>query len=231
MKRIAAALEAGLCLLAIACAPDKGTAPSTDLVSAQEKTAVQRALAIGFNNDSLYLALATYVLPFVEQATPQVHGPGDTTKLTAIQLSVSTGGTTSGLSGTLGWRGYHPETGIVDSVFLVIGTGLTPPITDSLMVLTGFDTPGTGSAWVFAQTSDTSVQVWQSRSGAVNVASASYGAGVSGSGGFTLTRYRGTLAGDYHVTAKLVPDSSTTVSTDATYAGGIYAVKVAISGL
>jgi hypothetical protein len=220
---------AGLCLLALACAPDKGTAPSTDLVSASEKIAVQRALAVGFNNDSLYLALATYVLPFIEQATPHVNAPGDTTKLTAVQLSVTTGGTESGLSGTLAWRGYRPETGIVDSVFLVLGVGLTPPITDSLMVLTTFDTPGTGTAWVMAQSSDTAVQVWQSRAGAVHIASSSYGSGTTASGsGYTITRYRGTLAGDYHTTAKLVPDSATTVTAAADYSGGIYSVKVAI---
>ncbi|HTR19974.1 MAG TPA: hypothetical protein VMH88_03900 [Gemmatimonadales bacterium] len=224
-------LMAGLCLLALACAPDKGTAPTTDLVSAAEKIAVQRALALGFNNDSLYQALSAYVFPFVEQATPQVHSPGDTTKLTAVQLSVTAGSTTEGLSGVIAWRGYHPTTGIVDSVFLVLGSGLVPPISDSLQLLSTFDTPGTGTAWVIAQTTDTSVQVWQSRSGALHVASASYGAGTSASSGYTLTRYRGTLAGDYHLTAKLVPDSSTTVSTDATYPGGIYAVKVAITGL
>lgn len=221
----------GLCLVAIACAPEKGTAPSTDLVSASEKIAVQRALALGFKNDSIYLALATYVLPFIEQATPQVHGPGDTTKLTAVQLSVSAGGVTSGLSGVLAWRGYHPATGIVDSVFLVLGVGLAPPISDSLMVLQTFVTSGTGTAWVVAQTSDTSVQLWQSRTGGFNVASASYGAGTSASSGYTITRYRGTLTGDYHLMAKLVPDSSTTVTSDATYSSGIYAVKVAISGL
>ncbi len=225
MKRIAAGV---FCLVTLACSPDKGNAPSTDLVSASEKVAVQRALAIGFNNDSTYLALATYVLPFIEQATPFVNPSGDTTKLTAVQLSVTGSGVTEGLSGVLAWRGYHPNTGIVDSVFLVMGVGLTPPFSDSLQLIQTFDAPGTGTGWVMAQTSDSSVQVWQARTGALNVASASYGSGTSASAGYTLTRYRGTMAGDYHLTAKLVPDSSTSASSDANYASGVYAVKVAI---
>jgi len=219
----------GACLLAVACAPEKGTAPTTDLVSASEKTAVQRSLALGFNNDSFYLALATYVIPFIDQATPQVNAPGDTTKLTAVQLSVTSSGVTEGLSGILAWRGFHPTTGIVDSVFLVVGTGIVPPLHDSLQVLQSFTVPGAGSAWVIAQATDTSVQMWQSRTGALNVASASYGAGITATSGYTITRYRGTLAGDYHLTAKLVPDSSTTVTAGATFTGGVYAVKAAIS--
>lgn len=226
MRRIAAGV---FCLLGLACSPDKGNAPSTDLVGASEKVAVQRVLALGFKNDSIYLALATYVLPFIEQATPQVNPSGDTTKLTAVQLSVTGSGVTEGLSGVLAWRGYHPTTGIVDSVFLVMGVGLTPPFSDSLQMIQTFDTPGTGTGWVMAQTSDSSVQVWQARTGALNVASASYGSGTTASAGYTLTRYRGTMAGDYHLTAKLVPDSSTTATSDANYASGLYAVKVAIS--
>ncbi len=226
MRRIAAGV---FCLVALACSPDKGNAPSTDLVGASEKVAVQRVLALGFKNDSIYLALATYVLPFIEQATPQVNPSGDTTKLTAVQLSVTGSGVTEGLSGVLAWRGYHPTTGTVDSVFLVMGVGLTPPFSESLEMIQTFDTPGTGTGWVMAQTSDSSVQVWQARTGALNVASASFGSGTSASAGYTLTRYRGTMAGDYHLTAKLVPDSSTTVTSEANYASGLYAVKVAIS--
>ena len=218
-------------LAALTCS-DSGTAPTTNVISAGEKAAVQRALDFSFGNDSLYSSLSEFVLPFIDQATPQAHGPGDTTKLAGFQLEVAAAGLTEGIFGILAWRGYHAAAGVVDSVQLLLGAGLTPPVSDSLSADTTLETPGSGTAWVVAQLPDSSVQTWLSRAGALQVASASYGAGVSTvvSGGFTLTRSRGTMAGDYHLTAKLVPDSSTTVTAGQDFAGGIEAVRLRFVG-
>ena len=228
MKRPVVSLAA---LAALACS-DSGTAPTTNVISASEKAAVQQALALSFGIDSVYTSLATFVLPFIDQATPQVNARGDTTKLAAFQLEVASGTFTAGLSGLLAWRGFHPASGTVDSVVLVVGGGFTPPLNDSLSANAPLDTPGFGTAWVIAQAPDSSVQTWLARAGALHVASASYGSGTTAVlNGLTWTRSRGTLAGDSHVTAMLVPDSSTTVTAAWDFTGaGINAVLLKITG-
>ncbi len=222
MKRVAVALAA---LAALGCSVDSGTAPTTNLVSAGEKAAVQQALALSFGSDSLFETLSAFLLPFIDQATPQAAGPGDTAKIAAFQLIVTANSITAGLSGILAWRGYRPATGTVDSVFLVVGGGSSPPLSDSLSASNQFDTPGVGTAWVIAQAPDTTVQTWRARAGAFNVQSASFGRGDSFvQGGLNWTRSRGMLQGDTHLTAALVPDSSSTVTASFSFPGGVNAV-------
>jgi hypothetical protein len=227
MKRLVVSLAA---LAALACS-DSGTAPTTNVISADEKAAVQQALSLSFGTDSVYASLATFVLPFIDQATPQPNGAGDTTKLAGFQLELDAGTVTAGLSGLLVWRGFHPTTQTVDSVFLVVGGGSTPPVTDSLSAHGPLDTPGFGTAWVIAQATDSSVQTWLVRTGALSVVSASFGSGTTTVlSGLTWTRSRGTMSGDFHLTAKLVPDSATTVTAAWNFASGINAVKLTIAG-
>jgi hypothetical protein len=75
------------------------------------------------------------------------------------------------------------------------------------------------------------ITTWTGRTGALQLASQSYGGGSSTTAGtLTLTVFRGTLGGQYHLAAKLVPDSSTTVTSAETYTSGIHAVKLKIEG-
>lgn len=227
MKRAVTSLAA---LGMIACAVDSGTAPTTNVISTAEKAAVQQALASSFGGDSLFASLSTFVLPFIDQATPQVSGSGDTTKLAAFQLQLAAGTLSAGLSGVLAWRGFRPATETVDSVFLLIGGGFTPPLDDSLSADGAIDIGGSGTAWVVAQAPDSSVQTWRARTGALRVSGVSYGEGSSVvQQGLTWTRFRGNLAGDAHLTAKLVPDSATTVSAGWSFGGGLEAMMLKIT--
>lgn len=227
MKRAVISLAA---VGALACSVDSGTAPTTNVISTAEKAAVQQALAISFAGDSLFASLSTFVLPFIDQATPLVNGPGDTTKLAAFQLQVSGTTLSAGLSGVLAWRGFRPATQTVDSVFLLIGGGFVPPLDDSLSADGAIDIGGSGTAWVVAQAPDSSVQTWRARTGALRVNSVNYGEGSSiVLQGLTWTRFRGTLVGNAHVTAKLVPDSTTSVSAGWDFGGGLEAMMLKIS--
>ena len=230
MKYLAVALVA---LAAIACS-DSGSAPSTDTISVDEKAAVQAVLTKGLAGDTLYPILSALVFPFIEQATPQASA-SDTTKLVGIQLDVNaTQGTThvtSQLTAILAWRGFRPATKTVDSVFFVIGTGLTAPVNDSLREVFSPDSAGAGTGFVFHQGTDSVITTWTARTGALQLASQSYGGGSTTTAGtLTLTVFRGTVGGQYHLTAKLVPDSSTTAASAETYTSGIHAVKLQING-
>lgn len=227
MKRAVASLAA---LGTLACGVDSGTAPTANVIPVAEKAAVQQALALSFRGDSLFASLATFVLPFIDQATPQPNAAGDTTKLAAFQLEVAAGTVSAGLSGVLAWRGYRPASGTVDSVFLVVGGGITPPVNDSLSEKGAIDVAGSGTAWVIAQAADSSVQTWIARTGALAITLSTYGKGtVLVQQGLTWTRSRGSVAGDSHLTAKLVPDSATTVAAGWSFPDGIEAVMLKIT--
>ncbi len=230
MKHLAVALVA---LAAIACS-DSGSAPNTDAISVDEKAAVQAVLTKGLAGDTLYPILSALVFPFIEQASPQAAA-SDTTKLVGIQLDVNATQdsvhVTSQLTAVLAWRGYRPATKTVDSVFFVIGTGLTPPVTDSLRESFSPDSAGAGTGFVFHQGTDSVITTWTARTGSLQLASGSYGGGSATTAGtLTLTVFRGTVGGQYHLTAKLVPDSSTTVTSAETYTSGVHAVKLKITG-
>jgi hypothetical protein len=220
-------------LLIVLCAcSDSGTAPTTNIVSPGEKAAVQQALARSFGSDSLYTTLSGFVLPFIDQATAFPNPSGDSTRVAAFQLEVIAGTLSGGVFGALSWRGYHANTATVDTVVLVVGAGLTTPVNDSLREAFAVNLLGSGTAWIIAQASDSSVQTWRARTGALNVNSATFGSATSADvgGGFTIARSRGTMAGDFHTTAKLVPDSSTTVTTTLGFPDGVEGVHLRVEG-
>jgi len=223
---------AGILLFALAACTDSGTAPTLNVIPVAEKAAVQQALALSFGRDSLYAALSGVVLPFLDQATPVPNGPGDTTRIAAFQLEAVAGTLTGGVSGTLAWRGYRAGSGTVDTVILVVGAGATIPVDDSLREAFAVNLLGSGSAWIIAQAPDSSVQTWRARTGALHVTGTTFGAASTADlgGGFTISRSRGTVNGDYHTTAKLVPDSATTVSAAMDFSAGVEGVFLRVEG-
>ncbi|HEY6222420.1 MAG TPA: hypothetical protein VIW26_01435 [Gemmatimonadales bacterium] len=230
MRYLAVALAA---VAAVACS-DNSSAPTADAISGDEKAAVQAVLTRGLAGDTLYPILSALVFPFILNATPQPSG-SDTTKLVGIQLDVDATQdsvhVTSQLTAVLAWRGFRPATKTVDSVFFVIGTGLTAPVNDSLREAFSPDSAGAGTGFVFHQGTDSVITTWTARTGALQLASQSYGSGSSTTAGtLTLTVFRGSMGGQHHLTAKLVPDSSTTVTNAETYTSGIHAVKLKING-
>jgi len=73
--------------------------------------------------------------------------------------------------------------------------------------------------------------VWLARAGHVRTTASSYGSGRTQSGGgVQLTTYRGMLNGEFAIAAKLVPDSTTTVSSAMDFGSGARALKVRIRG-
>ncbi len=222
----------GFLLLALTACTDGGTAPTLNVVSVGEKAAVQQALTLSFGSDSLFTTLSGFVLPFIDQATPVPNAPGDTTKVAAFHLEVVAGALSAGVFGTLAWRGYDATTGTVDTVFLVVGAGLIPPINDSLSEAFAVNLLGSGTAWIIAQAPDSSIQTWRARTGAIHITSATFGSATSADlgGGFTIARSRGTIVGDYHTTAKLVPDSATTVTAAVDFSAGVEGVHLRVEG-
>ncbi|HKC41847.1 MAG TPA: hypothetical protein VKC15_20050, partial [Gemmatimonadales bacterium] len=133
---------------------------------------------------------------------------------------------TSNLTAILAWRGYHGATGTMDSVFFLLGAGRAP-IADSLWSRFTLDTAGTGTGFVIHQAADSTVTKWLSRSGHLHTTSSQYGATQGGS---TFNVARGMLNGEFTITAKLVPDSSTTVTSALDFGSGARAVKVKVRG-
>jgi hypothetical protein len=229
MKRAATALAV---FAALACSVDSGMAPTNDVISGDEKAAVQQALATSFGDDTVYAALSGFVLPFIDQATAQPNAAGDTTRVAGFQLEAVAGVISGGVSGVLAWRGYRPASGTVDSIFLVVGAGVDPGLDDSLSDRFAFNLLGSGTAWVIAEAPDSSVQTWLARTGALTIPTATFAAPVTVDlgGGLSVTKSRGTMTGNYHLTAKLVPDSSTAITTSLDFAAGSAGVKVQVSG-
>ena len=82
-----------------------------------------------------------------------------------------------------------------------------------------------------AQALDSAVQTWLTRSGAFHVTAVSFGSPQNTAlGGLTLAVSHGTMNGDFHLVAKLEPDSSTTVTGSRSFSGGIQALKIGITG-
>lgn len=220
--------------LGVACKSDS-TSVNPDAVDGREVAAVRVALNTALGSDSFFTELSLFVFPYLDRATRFVEANGDTTFLVGVQLDVNaTKGDTAIMaqfSALLGWRGYRPATQTVDSVYFLLGAGLAPPFSDSLTVGFSPDSAGTGTGFVVHQSPDSSVISWLTRQGAFHVAAAAYGAPVSQSAGaVTLAAYHGTMNGDYHLTAKLRPDSLTTATAGKSFSGGIESVKIRITG-
>ena len=226
--------------IAAACGDAGGVDP--DAIDGPEKAAVQAALNNALANDSLYPLLALLVFPYIDRATYLNNLSNDTTRIVGIQLDIDVGVIVDSptidtvplvaqLSGALGWNGYDSVTHTVDSVFFVIGSGLVPLVNDSLRQRFSPDTAGTGTGVVIHQTGAGTFAVWLARQGHLLVDQTSYGAERSQPfGTLTLGVSRGTMSGEFTMTAKLVPDSATTVSTVKVFDNGVRALKMRITG-
>jgi len=233
MKRLISILCSAVAAAALACSKDS-TAPDPDAINSLEMAAVRTSLDTALKNDSNYAILRTVVFGLVDRASHITNAAGET-RIAGIQLDIdATKGTqpvVTQLSGVLAWRGYSPATHTVDSVTFVIGTGLNPPVSDTLQPSFSPANAGEGTGFIIHEAPDSTVTAWKARTGALHVTTASYGGGQTQSaGGLTITVYRGTLTGDYHIGALSVPDSTTANSSAANFSTGVRAVKIRITG-
>jgi len=221
-----------------ACSDAGGVDP--DAIPGPELIAVRMALDSAFLHDTsldpaftgdsgLYALMSVLVFPFMDRAT-RIPAGSDTTRVVGIEFDIDAtqGGShvTSNLTAILAWKGYHPTTNTMDTVFFLLGSGRAP-VTDSLWSRFTLDTAGTGTGFVIHQATDSIVTKWLSRGGHLHTTSSTYG---SKRGTSTFNVARGTLNGDLTITAKLVPDSTTTVTSALDFGSGARAVKVQIRG-
>jgi hypothetical protein len=222
----------------VACSDAGGVDP--DAIDEAEIIAVRTALDSAFLHDTnldpaftgdsgLYALMSALVFPFIDRASRIAQG-GDTTRVVGIEFDIDAtqGGTpiTSNLSAVLAWKGFDATAETVDSVYFVLGAGRAP-VSDSLWARFTLDTAGTGTGFVIHQLPDFKVRKWLSRGGHLRTTSSQYG---SPQGNSILKVFRGTLSGEYSITAKLVPDSSTTVSSALDFGSGTHGIKVQIHG-
>jgi hypothetical protein len=223
----------GALSLALACSKDS-TAVSPDAIDGRELAAVRGTLDSAFTGDTeLYPLLAELVFPYLDRASFIVSG-SDTTRVVGVELDIQA--TLQGapiladFTGVLAWRGYRPATHTVDSVFFILGAGRAP-VQDSLRSTWSPDTAGTGSGYVLHEAADSTVTAWLARAGHLHTTASTYGSGHKQTfGNGSLTTFHGTLNGDFAITARLVPDSSTTVSSGKDFGSGAQALKVQIRG-
>ncbi len=223
-----------LTALAIACS-DAGSVDS-DAIASPEKAAVQRSLDSALANDTLYPTLALLVFPYIDRAAHVVVG-SDTMRVVNIELDIDATQDTSHVvakfSAVLAWRGFNSTLHTVDTVVFVAGAGITPPaVSDTIRSRFSPDTAGTATAFVIHEAADSSYQVWLARTGHLQTDSTRYGTGQSQTFGLvTLTVYRGTGYGGFHLSGKPVPDSTLTpISTAASYVSGARSLKIKIRG-
>lgn len=221
-----------------ACSDAGGVDP--DAIPTPELVAVRMALDSAFIHDAtldpaftgdsgLYALMSVVVFPFMDRASRIGRG-SDTTRVVGIEFDIDAtqhgSRVTSNLTAILAWRGYHATTHTMDSVFFLLGSGRAP-ITDSLWSRFTLDTAGTGTGFVIHQATDSTVTKWLSRGGHLRTTSSQYG---SSQGGSTFNVSRGTVSGEFTISAKSVPDSSTTVTSALDFGSGARAVKVKIRG-
>jgi hypothetical protein len=223
----------------IAACSDAGSV-DPDAIPDAQKRAVWMALDSAFRHDTtldpaftgdsgLYALMSTLVIPFVDRASRIAVG-GDTTRAVGIEFDIDAtqGGThvVSNLTAILAWRGYDSTSRTIDTVFFLLGSGRAP-VTDSLWSQFTLDQVGTGTGFVIHQRPDSTVTTWLSRGGHLRTTASQYG---SSQGGATFNVSRGMLNGEFTITAKLVPDSSTTVTSALDFGSGARAIKVKIRG-
>lgn len=223
----------------IAACSDAGSV-DPDAIPAAQKHALWMALDSAFRHDTtldpaftgdsgLYALMSTLVIPFVDRASRIAVG-NDTTRAVGIEFDIDATqrGThvVSSLTAILAWRGYDSTSRTIDSVFFLLGSGRAP-ITDSLWSQFTLETAGTGTGFVIHQKTDSTVTKWLSRGGHLRTTTSQYG---SSQGGSTFNVSRGMLNGEFTITAKVVPDSSSTVTSALDFGSGARAVKVKIRG-
>jgi len=222
-----------------ACSDAGGVDP--DAINGPELAAVRRALDSALAGDTLlssdttlYPTLAALVFPYIDRASRIASG-ADTTRVVGIEMDIrvpsdSGDSLIADFTMLLGWTGFDALTKTVDSVFFVVGSGRAP-LNDSLSSHFFIDTAGTGTGLVIHQAADSSISVWLARGGHLRTTASSYGAGRTlGGAGLTWTTYRGSVSGNFGITGKLVPDSTTTVTSMKDFGSGARALKVRIRG-
>jgi hypothetical protein len=224
------------CAAAVACVGDGGsTGVDPDAIAPAELAAVRRTLDEAVPDDTLYATLGRLVLPFVDRASRVVDVSGDTVRIVGLELDVDVesgqGDIDAEFTLLLAWRGYRPATRTVDSVFFVLGAGQAP-IDVQLGDTFAPEEPGSGTALLMHQATDSTVTLWQTGSGQLATSASSYGSpNTQTAGGLTLTLSRGTLAGSFTVTAAdQVPGGATTIGTARNFAGGIRALRIVLRG-
>lgn len=238
MRRLFLTLTA-LGAVVSACSDAGGVDP--DAIAGPELAAVRRALDSALAGDTLlssdttlYPTIAALVFPYIDRASRVTSG-GDTTRLVGIEMDIRVAVDTADsliadFTMLLGWNGFDSTGRTVDSVFFIVGSGRAP-VNDSLRAHFAIDTAGTGTGLVIHQAPDSSLTRWLARAGHLRTTGSTYGSGrVQNAGGLSWTTYRGTLNGDIAITAKLVPDSTTTVNATKDFGSGARALKVRIRG-
>ena len=238
MRRLILTLTA-LGAVVAACSDAGGVDP--DAINGRELAAVRRALDSALIGDTLlssdstlYPTLAALVFPYIDRASKIAAG-GDTTRVVGIEMDIrvpsdSGDSLIADFTMLLGWTGFDTLTKTIDSVYFIVGSGRAP-VNDSLRSHFGIDTAGTGTGLVIHQAADSSITVWLARGGHLTTTASSYGAGRTlGGAGLTWTTYRGTVNGEIAITAKLVPDSTTTATALKNFGSGVRALKVKIRG-
>ena len=222
-----------LCAAALVACSSDSVAVDPNAIDGEEKAAVQAALNVALKDDSLYPTLALLVFPFIDRASHVSMGNGEA-RFVGIEIDIDAvhAGTpvVAQFATILGWRGYSSTTHTIDSAFVLMGAGITPPpVDDQLSVHFSPDKPGTGIGYVVAQAPNATVQAWLSYTGTLRVTSSSYGAPTTTTYG--LTASRGTLKGDFQFTGHPIPvPGPPDVSAAASLAGGIQALKLRITG-
>ncbi|HET9387238.1 MAG TPA: hypothetical protein VFO67_19040 [Gemmatimonadales bacterium] len=222
----------------VACSDGGGVDP--DAIDDAEILAVRTALDSAFLHDTildpaftgdsgLYALMSALVFPFIDRAS-RIEQGGDTTRVVGIEFDIdATQGdsqVTSNLSAVLAWKGFDDVSGTVDTVLFLLGSGRAP-VTDSLWERFTLDTAGTGTGFVIHQLPNFTVSKWLSRGGHLRTTASQYG---SSQGNSVFRVFRGTVNGEYTITAKLVPDSSSTVGSALDFGNGTQAIKVQIQG-
>jgi len=229
-----------LAVAGVAAACSDAGSVDPDAIPVAQKRAVWMALDSAFRHDTtldpaftgdsgLYALMSTLVIPFVDRASRIAVG-GDTTRAVGIEFDIDAtqGGThvVSNLTAILAWRGYDSTSRTIDTVFFLLGSGRAP-VSDSLWSQFTLDQVGSGTGFVIHQRPDSTVTTWLSRGGHLRTTTSQYG---STQGGATFNVSRGMLNGEFTITAKLVPDSSTTVTSALDFGSGARAIKVKIRG-
>jgi hypothetical protein len=222
-----------------ACSDAGGVDP--DAINGRELAAVRRALDSALAGDTLlgsdttlYPTLAALVFPYIDRASRIASG-GDTTRVIGIEMDIrvpsdSGDSLIADFTMLLGWTGFDTLTRTVDSLYFIVGSGRAP-VNDSLRSHFGIDTAGTGTGLVIHQAADSSITVWLARAGHLVTTASSYGAGRKQSlPRLTWTTYRGMVNGNFSITAKLVPDSTSTVTALKDFGSGARALRVRIRG-
>ncbi len=238
MRRLLLTLTA-LGAVVAACSDAGGVDP--DAINGPELAAVRRALDSALVGDTLlssdttlYPTLAALVFPYIDRAS-RIAAGGDTTRVVGIEMDIRVPSDTgdsliADFTMLLGWTGYDTLTRTVDSVYFIVGSGRAP-VNDSLRSHFAIDTAGTGTGLVIHQAADSSITIWLARGGHLRTTASSYGSGRTlGGGGLSWTTFRGSVNGNFAITAKLVPDSTTAVSSTKDFGSGARALKVRIRG-